>query len=191
MAQMLFEIPHARRPLVAAFAGVGIALLGCTSTTKVYRDSWQPVSAQYAPGLPRLVVNALLIEEPQELDALQACGGTFIGWHAASRGFAIRAGSVGGTHFVPVAQDGPSTRASCYSWANTTICSAREREGAWTRVAVFRLEPDRWHLLPPHLIPPEEDVVSQGATSVRTGCGLPNKHYGTVRCRNDWAVSSR
>jgi hypothetical protein len=156
----------------------------------VYRDSWQPISVADTNGRRRVLVAALLVGS-DDLEALQAAGGTLIGYHAAEKGFALRAGSTGGTHILPVAEI-EQNRSGCFSLQPTNLVgfsqctsSARSR---WTRVAVFRVEPDRWHELPVWLMPPAMVMIEGvSATAWRNGC---NVEYGRggVSCDSNWTV---
>jgi hypothetical protein len=167
-----------------------IACLGsCSSTSQVYRDSWQPVAIETTER-PRLVTSALLVKSAADLEALRAAGAVLVGWHEAHKAWALRSGSTGGTHFVPVAAKTSTLGTSCVSWGSSTVCSSVENPGRWSRVAVFRLAPDRWHLLPPHLIPPQSDVVTNGASAVRLGCRDVRATDGTVMCGANWQVTT-
>jgi hypothetical protein len=123
------------------------ALIACSSSTRTYRETWQPVAVERVGEHPRLVVAALLVRNG-DLPTLQAAGAELIGWHEAPKGWAVRVGSTGGTHFYPVEQTNATGRTSCYAWSGLMMCESSQTAGRWTRVAVLRLDASRWHLLP-------------------------------------------
>jgi hypothetical protein len=172
---------------------VGALVLACGcghSATTVYRDSWQPIAVADANGRQRVLVATLLVGS-DDLESLQDAGGTLIGYHAAKKGFALRAGSTGGTHILPVAETEQS-RSDCFSLQPTNLvgfsqCTSSVKS-RWTRVAVFRVEPDKWHELPVWLIPPSAEMIEGvPATAWRSGCHVEHGRGG-VRCDSDWTV---
>lgn len=168
-------------PLIALVCGCA------SSTTTIYRDSWQPLAARDSGGVSRLLIAAIVVRG-EDLSSLQTARAEIIGYHAVTKGWALRAGSTGGTHFVPVSEVSRS-RTDCASWKGFTSCVSGE-SSSWTRVAVLRVEPENWRLLPPHLIPPANDLVDavSGAV-VRNGCSV-NRGRGEVHCSNDWKLVS-
>ena len=186
MGHWLKQYTRTIHQLLAVFL---VGLFGaCSTVSRIYRETWQPVTVERSGDIPRVVTAALVLKGPEDIDALRAAGATLIGWHEAHDAWALRAGSTGGTHFVPVAATTPTVRTGCYSWGDSVICSSREKAGRWSRVAVFRVEPERWESLPPHLIPPEADVTGVGAYAVRVGCRDVQRALGTVTCGRDWQV---
>jgi len=131
---------------------------------------------------------ALLVDQPAGEQAIAAAGGTLIGYHAADSDWALRAGSTGGTHFMPVRSATGRLGARCDGESDAGRRRAAERSGRWSKVAVFRVPPERWHLLPPHLVPPEQTVRVR-ASAVREGCAV-DKVYGTTKCRADWEIDT-
>jgi hypothetical protein len=168
-----------------AFICLLVVLGACASTTTVYRDTWQPIAAADSSGQQRLVVAALLTG-PEGIGALRDAGAAIIGYHEAHKAWALRAGSTGGTHFVPVAESS-SSHTDCATWAGFTSCVSGTNS-RWTRVAVLRVEASRWHELPVYLIPPTSDIVEGVAASARRdGCDV-NHGRGTVRCGSGWKL---
>lgn len=169
-----------------ALAAALLAFCGCSRTAKVYRDTWEPLRIE-TESLPRLVTEALRVRD-NDLTLLQAAGAELIGYHTVRKGWPVRAGSTGGTHFVPVESTAGGSQTNCFAWGNTATCVSNQRPGRWTRVAVFRLSPMRWHLLPPHMIPPSNITVpGTAASALRDGCNEPDG-FGDVRCGSDWTV---
>ncbi len=168
-------------PLLLALA---LSASACVPS-KVFLSTWEPVSIEYQRGLPRLVSEALRVRD-DELEALAAAGGALIGYQNAEKGWARRVGSVGGTHFLPVERSS-HTRVGCFPVFGTVLCRS-SRHTDRMRVAVVRIEPNRWHELPPHMIPPQS-IMMPGvqATAWRTDCKVHNTR-GTVRCRDSWRV---
>ncbi len=180
-----------RRRLALCLA---IVLISCrASTTTIYRDTWQPLDVRDVAGRPRLLVTALSIDT-SALDAIRQAGATLIGYHATHGGWALRAGSTGGTHFIPISAVS-TDRTNCTAlqptdWLSFSRC-ASQTTSHWTRVAVFRVEPSRWHELPVWLIPPLRDVVRGVAYSAaRDGCQA-HRGDGTVRCGGAWTIVAR
>jgi hypothetical protein len=172
-------------------AGLAVLLIGPLTSCvrgRAYRDSWRPEeSAGAAAASPRVLGAAVLLGGNVDVDVMRRAGATLIGWHDINRGWALRAGSTGGTHFLPV-EVLPVVRPECYRWGDTPLCWAGKKPRLWVRIAVFRLEPDRWHTLPAHLIPTDVDLIRTTASAVRTGCRGGHLHYGTVRCNRGWRV---
>ena len=172
------------RALVVVLA---LTLAACSTVwgSRVYTDTWQPIVASGASGYPRLVSDALLIRE-SDLDAIIAAGGELIGYHEAEKGWARRAGSTGGTHLFPV-ETRERTWTTCRPAWNAVICESFD-QSRWWRVAVVRVPPERWHELPPHLIPPES-VLEEGVrpSALRTECRVHNSYGTTKHCR-DWRI---
>jgi hypothetical protein len=138
---------------------------------------------------PRLVVAALAVMRNEDAIALQQAGAELLGYHEARKGWALRAASTGGTHFIPVEQAQPNHVMNCSTWTGYTACTSTARAGRWTRIAVLRLPPDQWHRLPPHLVPTEDAVLSGvPASAVRYGCGVHNA-LGTTKCDSDWRIA--
>jgi hypothetical protein len=168
-----------------AIAGGLCLFMSCSAG--LYAGSWVPY--ERGGGMhPRVVAAALLLKDASDIDVINRAGATLIGWHDARDLWAIRAGSTGGTHFAPVQNPPPAVRAACYLWGDTPLCSSGPKARTWTRIAVFRLTPDRWHALPVHLIPTDGDVMGASASAVRTGCRPVHRHYGMVRCNAGWHV---
>jgi hypothetical protein len=71
-----------------------LALVSCSRADTIYRDTWQPINARDAAGKRRLLVAALRVD-PKDLGALREAGAAIIGYHAARKGWALRAGSTG------------------------------------------------------------------------------------------------
>lgn len=174
-----------------AYISVLLALAACSLSTTVYRDTWQPVDIHDA-ARRRLLTAALLVRS-EDLEALQHAGGELIGYHEASKGWALRAASTGGTHFVPAAA-AMGSRTDCVSVQPTNLIGFSQCTSSitsrWTRVAVFRVEPKRWHELPVWLIPPAEDIEAGiEASAWRVGCDVA-RGRGGVRCGSDWTVET-
>jgi hypothetical protein len=167
--------PNLARMLVALFSTV--ALAGCGG--RVYLDSWQPERLEDQQGLPRVVSEAIAVRA-SDLPHLEAAGGVFLGHHEARKGWARRAGSTGGTHFLSVEDSAPSS-ADCVAFRGARLCESRG-ERRYSRVAVFRVTSTRWHELPFHLIPPRS-VVRTGtrASAWRDDCRVHNS-WGSVNC---------
>ncbi len=157
----------------------------CVTPSKVFLSTWEPATLEYQQGLPRLVSEALVVRD-SEIEALIAAGGTLIGYQNAEKGWARRVASVGGSHFLPVERSS-HTRVGCFPAFGAVLCRSGEHTD-WMRVAVIRVEPTRWHELPPHMIPPQS-IAMPGvrATAWRTNCKVHNTR-GTVRCRDSWRV---
>ena len=182
----------ARRTSGAAVPAVVflVGALAACSHSRFYGESWQPEERGSTPT-PRLLIAALLMKDNADIEAMNHTGATLIGWHDAKNSLALRAASTGGTHFLPVQTPAPVVRSACYPWGDTPLCSAGPKARHWSRVAVFRLTPDRWHALPTHLIPTDGDVTGGVvASAVRTGCRPVNTDYGIVRCNRGWGVVS-
>lgn len=163
-------------------------LLTACATTNPYRDTWQPISLAVERTSQRVVDVALLVDQPSDEQAIAAAGGTLIGYHAAEGDWALRAGSTGGTHFMPVRSATWRFHGRCDAEREAGRCRAAERSGRWSKIAVFRVSPERWHLLPPHLVPPEQTVRVR-ASAVREGCAV-DKVHGTTKCRADWEIDT-
>jgi hypothetical protein len=157
-------------------------------STKVYRDTWQPLPRTQDDNWPRLVVAALAVTRNEDAMALQQAGAELLGYHETRKGWALRAASTGGTHFIPIEHSQPDYLVNC-TWAGYSTCTSTARPGRWSRIAVLRLSPDEWHRLPAHLIP-TEDAVLPGvpASAVRYGCGVHNA-LGTTKCDSDWRIA--
>jgi hypothetical protein len=162
-----------------------IMLTACAGTNP-FRDTWQPVSMAVERASPRVVTIALLVDQPSDEQAMLAAGGKLIGHHETQQEWAQRAGSTGGTHFMPVRSAITRPHAHCHG--QSARCDLAEVPRPWSRVAVFRVPPDRWHLLPPHLVPLEQTVRVR-ASAVRTGCAI-DAVLGTTKCRADWAIDT-
>lgn len=156
------------------------SLLLCACGGRVYRNSWQPDQIEHQQGLPRLLSEALVVHA-SDLDRIASAGGAFIGHHEARKGWARRAASTGGTHFIAVEYGQASTRTRCIPLGNAVFCESSSRSN-YSRVAVFRVPPERWRELSPHLIPPLS-VLLPGvrASAYREGCRVHNS-LGTTRC---------
>jgi hypothetical protein len=172
------------------FVLLSAAMTGCVSKPKVYRDTWQPASLANASGLPIVSERALQVS-PEDEQALRNAGAEFIGHHEAKHDWALRAGSTGGTHFVPIIEDESTTKTHCFIVGTGPFarCMNTRSKPRWTKVAVLRVDPAFWHLLPPHLIPIDKNV-SEGtqASAVRTGCTV-ERDKGTVKCTSKWSVT--
>jgi hypothetical protein len=166
----------------------GLLLLTSCASTNPYRDTWQPLSLAVDRAASRVVDVALLVDQPSDEQAIAAAGGTLIGHHAAQSDWALRAGSTGGTHFMPVRSATRRVHARCDQDRDPGRCQAAERRGNWSKIAVYRVSPERWHLLPPHLVPPEQTVRVR-ASAVREGCAV-DKVLGTTKCRADWEIDT-
>ena len=172
---------------------VGLLLLavlasGCARKNRaVWRDTWEPLSAEDA--MRTRVVTVALQAGPADVDALLRAGGRLIGYHRTTKGYALRAGSTGGTHFLPVEQTASRTTATCHTSPRLGLTSCVASSHAkWTRIAVVRVEPDRWRELPPSLVPLEDQYsLKQPDAVVRTECKV-HRGWGHTKCRNDWAV---
>jgi hypothetical protein len=176
--------------LSAPIALLSVALIGCAANTHgstVYRDTWQPWTPQDV--FPQLLRRALAME-PDDVAMVEHAGGQFIGYHATRKAYSVRAGSVGGTHFVAVA--GTTTaHTSCTAapigGITVGLCSTSSGFRP-TKVAVFRVPLESWPLLPPHLVPPTSEVVDGVQVyATRDGCSVQGA-WGTVKCTNDWQV---
>jgi hypothetical protein len=176
---------RALRTLVAV--AVLIGAVGACSTSRIYKDSWRPEERGGAMQ-PRLLAAALFVKDSADIDVINRAGATLIGWHDARDSWAMRAASTGGTHFAPIQEPPPADRSGCYLWGDIPMCSSGRKARYWSRIAVFRLSPDRWHALPVHLIPTDGDVMAGSASAVRAGCRNVNPHYGMVRCDKGWHV---
>jgi hypothetical protein len=167
-------------------AVISTALFGCGG--RVYLDSWQPDPLEDGQGLPRAVSEAIAVRA-SDLPHIEAAGGRFLGHHQARKGWARRAGSTGGTHFLYVEDSAPSS-ADCVSFRGAPFCGS-PGERRYSRVAVFRVTSTRWHELPFHLIPPRS-VVRTGtrASAWRDNCRVHNS-YGRVNCSRRVRVVQR
>jgi hypothetical protein len=177
-------VPTSKTAIGAAFLS---SLLASCSTSRIYRDSWRPEETAGVMS-PRVVAAALLLRDASDIDVINRAGATLIGWHDARDSWAMRAASTGGTHFAPIQYPPPVVRSGCALWGDTPLCSSGRKARTWSRIAVFRLDPDRWHALPAHLIPTDGDVMGVSASAVRTGCRNVHPHYGMVRCNVGWHV---
>lgn len=153
----------------------------------MYRDTWQPWTPQDV--YPRLLIRALAIE-PGEVGAVEQAGGQLIGYHATRKAYSTRAGSVGGTHFVAVAGTmtaHTSCTAAPIGGVTLGLCSTSSGFRP-SKIAVFRVPPEGWPSLPPHLVPPTSEV-EEGVRvyATRDGCTVSGA-WGTVKCGNDWKV---
>src|SRR5262245_18246918 len=178
----------------ALLAGVLLIGLGLSASCMhgVHRSqatqTWRPEEKD-APAHPRILAAAFLLTTTSDIDVINRAGATLIGWHDARGGFAMRAAMSGGTHFAAVLEQTPANRSACYSWGDTALCPAPYKASYWTRIAVFRLTPDRWHALPVHLIPTDGDVMGGApASALRSGCRGVHPSYGVVRCDRGWKV---
>ena len=185
MGKLARRMPGAAVPVVL----LASVLAACSHGPRVYRESWEPEERGSAPA-PRVLVAALLLKDNSDIEIMNHAGATLIGWHDAKNSWALRAASTGGTHFAPVEVPAPVVRSACYPWGDTTLCSAGPKPRRWSRVAVFRLTPDRWHALPPHLIPTDGAVMGVTASAVRSGCRPVHDDDGIVRCNRGWQVVS-
>jgi len=183
--------PGYNRAVTAAKTAILTALLtglfASCSTSRIYEDSWRPEEKGGSMS-PRVVAAALLLKDASDIDDINRAGATLIGWHDARDSWAMRAASTGGTHFAPIQNPPPAVRSGCYSWGDTPLCSSPRKARYWSRIAVFRLDPDRWHALPVHLIPTDGDVMGGTPSAVRSGCRNVHPHYGMVRCNAGWHV---
>lgn len=161
--------------------------VGACSNSRIYTQSWRPEEKGGAMS-PRLLAAALFLKDSSDIDVINRAGGTLIGWHDAKDSWAMRAASTGGTHFAPIQEPPPADRAGCYLWGDIPMCSSGRKARHWSRIAVFRVSPDRWHALPVHLIPTDGDVIAGSASALRTGCRNVHQHYGMVRCDPGWHV---
>jgi hypothetical protein len=158
------------------FVLAALLLVGCGT---VYRDTWQPMTAQDV--FPRVLHRAPALE-PLEVEMVQRAGGKLIGYHATTEKYALRAASVGGTHWIAVAGNNTSRTHCVYGFCSTSS-GYRPR-----KIAVFRVEPAQWDKLPPHLIPPTNDVEDGIHVYVtRDGCSV-DRSWGRVSCSNSWQV---
>jgi|GEM_PF-5465019 len=165
---------------------LALALSACWSSTKAYRDTWEPLSVETSGLQPRLLTSAIVLKGADDIERLRHADGRHIGWHSATKYWALRAGSTGGTHYIPVSVAVESTT-GCSTWGKATLCFSGT-SATPTRIAVFRVEPENWRLLPPHLIPPEEGLVGDARGAVRVGCGSVQRARGTVACGSDWCI---
>ncbi len=177
-----------RGPTAVVPAVLLVSALAACSHGRYYGESWQP-EERGATTTPRLLIAALLLKDNADIEVMNHAGATLIGWHDAKNLWALRAASTGGTHFAPVLTPAPVVRSACHMWGDTTLCSAGPKARLWSRVAVFRLTPDRWHALPTHLIPTDGDLMGGvAASAARTGCRPVDNAYGIVRCNRGWSV---
>ncbi len=174
-------------PKIATVAAFLTGLFASCSTSRIYNDSWRPEENGGSMS-PRVVAAALLLKDASDIDVINRAGAALIGWHDARDSWAMRAASTGGTHFAPIQNPLPAVRSGCYLWGDTPLCSAPKKARYWSRIAVFRLAPDRWHALPVHLIPTDGDVMGASPSAVRAGCRNVHPHYGMVRCNPGWHV---
>lgn len=166
-------------------------LLAACGTTNVYRDTWQPLSLEVERSARPVVKTALLIEHPPEMQALESAGATLLGYHQARDAWARRAGSTGGTHFMPVVADEGSEQRNCNKLqAGGVGCVTHTDRGEWTRIAVYRVAPERWGMLPPYLVPLKQ-TLQRGtkASAIRSGCEV-DQARGTTKCKADWKVQA-
>lgn len=174
----LARTPHGPFSTAAIVVALVALASGCST---VYRDTWQPMTAQDV--YPRVVRSALVLE-PSDVALVEQAGGTLIGFHATRRKYALRAGSVGGTHFAAVAGDHRARTLCASGWCSTTSGYRP------SRVAVFRVEPEKWRALPPHLVPPTGNVEESVSPPVtRDGCSV-SRSWGRVDCSNSWQLRS-
>ncbi|MDB4988676.1 MAG: hypothetical protein JWN04_3854 [Myxococcaceae bacterium] len=162
-----------------------LAATGCTPT--VYRDTWRPTTQ--ADTYPVLLAAALAVD-PEDVAGLEAAHAQLIGYHATTHGYATRAASVGGTHWFAV-RETSTNQSNCTSWPaiHQVTCTASTRSRP-TKIAVVRVEPADWKSLPPHLVPPANDIAPallQTASQARYGCDV-NDTWGSVTCSNEWKL---
>jgi hypothetical protein len=170
----------------SSFVLFALALGACWSSTKNYRETWEPLAIE-AQGLrPRLLTSAIVLKGEDDVERLRLANGEHIGWHSASKFWALRAGSTGGTHYISVSV-AVSSSTGCFTWGTAVLCTS-SASARPTRIAVFRVEPEYWNLLPPHLIPPEQALVGSPRGAVRVGCGDVQRAWGTVSCGSEWCV---
>ena len=140
-----------------------LVLAACRDRDTVYRGTWEPATRGRNDVPSRAVVSAIRVRFA-DLELLRSAGAALIGWHSTSKGWALRAGSTGGTHFLPTEQTTPTSSTTlCTPVFGMVLCGSSQDEGHWTRIAVLRVDPRSWDQLPPHLIPPESDIVLDGA----------------------------
>lgn len=159
-------------------------LCGC-SHNAIYYDTWRPTLDEQYKSHSRLVTSAIYLQSPEDLQTVMAVGGIHIGWHENGGGMALRAGSTGGTHFYPDSSTS-NNYAACFG--NRLILCTAWTSTRWTRISVIRVPAERWHLLPPHLIPTGSDAITGvHASAIREGC-ITNRSRGIVQCSNDWTI---
>lgn len=64
---------------------LALALSGCWSSTKAYRDTWEPYSIETQGLRPRLLTSAIILKGSDDIERLKSAGAELIGWHSATR----------------------------------------------------------------------------------------------------------